>query len=83
MNTQLEQWLAGNPVHNKEANQCCPDFSCCRDGDIAPLDQRERFVKAVRAGDESTLVEMLGMFLGHAMGDKVYVAGLNVEGGEQ
>lgn len=83
MNYQLEQWLAGNPVHDKESNQCCPDFSCCRNGDIAPLEQRERFVKAVRENDESARMEMLGMFLSHAMGGGVYVAGLNAEGAEQ
>lgn len=79
MNEQLEQWLAGNPVHGE---QCCPDFSCCRGKDtMAPLVQRERFVKAVREGDEKTKFEMLGMFLGAAMsGHDVYVAGVDTGG---
>lgn len=23
-------YVAGFPTHNKEDNECCPDFSCCR-----------------------------------------------------
>lgn len=82
MSEQLEKWLNGEPVH---AEQCCPDFSCCRGKDkIAPREQRERFIKAVKDGDRATEMEMLGMFLGNAMAEeKVYVAGLNTNGGEQ
>lgn len=74
MSEQLQQWLNGTPVHGEE---CCPDFSCCT-GNIAPLEVRQRYVKAVQDGDERTKFEMLGMFLGEAMareGKKVYVAG--------
>lgn len=82
MNEQLEKWLKGEPVHGE---QCCPDFSCCT-GKLAPLEQRQRFVKAVSEGDERTKMEMLGMFLGAAMageGQKVYVAGLEIPKDEQ
>ena len=75
---QLKQWVAGNPVHNPIRDECCPDFSCCN-GKIAPVEQRERFVKAVVEKDEKTQMEMLGMFLGNAFSDeKIYVAGLEI-----
>lgn len=83
MNEQLKQWLEGNPIHMED--QCCPDFSCCRGIDtIAPLEIRQRFVKATQDGDEAARFEMLGMFLGAAMsGEKVYVAGLKIPESEQ
>lgn len=74
---QLRQWLDGNPVH---AEECCPDFSCCTKN-IAPKEVRERFVKAVKEGDEKTRFEMLGMFLGQAI-SRAYVAGLEIPDGE-
>lgn len=73
MNEQLEQWLAGNPIHDE---QCCPDFSCCT-GKIAPIEQRERFCKAIKENDEKTRMEMLGIFLGEAFSN-AYVAGLEI-----
>jgi hypothetical protein len=77
MNKQLEQWLAGNPIHDAE---CVPDFSCCRGKEnIAPLSERERFCKAVSDGDDQTRFEMLGMFLGRAFAS-AYIAGLNIQG---
>lgn len=79
MNEQLEKWLNGNPVHDREADQCCPDFSCCSGNGMAPKEQRERFVKAIKENDERTRMEMLGMFLGAAFSGS-YVAGLNTEG---
>jgi hypothetical protein len=27
---QTEAWVEGFPFHNREDNECCPDFSCCR-----------------------------------------------------
>lgn len=78
MSEQLEQWLAGNPIHKEE---CCPDFSCCR-GDIVSLEVRQRYIKAVKENDENTRMEMLGMFLGRAI-NSAYVAGLNTDGHDQ
>jgi len=76
---QLTEWVKGNPVHNDTANECCPDFSCCRGKEyIAPLKQRERFLKAVLENDEDTKYQMLMMFLGNAFaGKNVYIAGEN------
>jgi len=72
---QLDEWVKGNPVHNKERDECCPDFSCCN-GNMAPVEERERFAKAYYDGDEKTRHEMLGMFLGNAFSDKkLYIAG--------
>jgi len=86
VNNQLEQWVAGNPMHNKAKGECCPDFSCCNGSPIAPKPVRERFQKAVQDGDDKTKMEMLGMFLGEAFASakkKVYVAGLEIPTVEQ
>ena len=79
MTDQLEQWVNGNSVHNTDIDECCPDFSCCNKKMNTPKETRERFAKAVKAKDDKTKTEMLGMFLGKAietMNKKVYVAGL-------
>ena len=60
---QLAEWVRGNPIHNEERDECCPDFSCCT-GRIAPRDVRERFARAYREGDATTVRQMLVMFLG-------------------
>jgi hypothetical protein len=71
---QLEEWVKGNPIHNTNRDECCPDFSCCR-GAIADKDVRERFAKAIHENDDYTKMEMLGMFLGAAFEDeKIYVS---------
>lgn len=74
---QLEQWVEGNPIHNKERDECTPDFSCCRGVEfMADKDVRERFAKAHEEGDEETTNSMLMMFLGAAFsGSKVHIAG--------
>jgi len=28
-NEQLAKWVNGESIHNKERDECCPDFSCC------------------------------------------------------
>ncbi len=83
---QLEQWILGNSIHNKNQDKCCPDFSCCNKKMSTPKNVRERFGKAVRDGDCKTVTEMLGMFLGQAaqtMNKNIYVAGLEVPKVEQ
>lgn len=27
---QTEAWVNGYSYHNRDTNECCPDFSCCR-----------------------------------------------------
>ena len=72
---QLREWVKGNPVHNDERDECCPDFSCCT-GKIAPREVRERFAKAWLSGEEEVVAEMLMMFLSRAFSEEnIYVAG--------
>lgn len=59
---QLRLWVEGTPVHDKERNQCCPDFSCCT-GKMVSKDVREKFEKAFKDGDESQCEKMLFEFL--------------------
>jgi hypothetical protein len=79
---QLDQWVMGNSIHNKERDECCPDFSCCGE-EIAPKDVRERFAKAYYDGDEETQHQMLMMFLGGMIKKSctnAYIAGGDIEG---
>lgn len=72
---QLERWVAGDPQHNHERGECCPDFSCCR-GQMVELEVRQRFQQAVLEEDEPTQHRMLMGFLGRALeGFNVYVSG--------
>lgn len=71
---QLDDWVVGRPWHNKEFDECCPDFSCC-DSPIAPFSVRLRFKRACVEGDEETKTEMLMMFMGSVLGDTTYIAG--------
>lgn len=72
---QLKNWVAGKSIHNKERNECCPDFSCCHPTYSASMQDRKIFQEA----NEATRFKMLGKFLGEAMADysnkKVHVAG--------
>jgi hypothetical protein len=72
---QLERWVAGEPIHNHDREECCPDFSCCRPQLLAPLAVRRAFLMA----DEKTRERMLFGFLAAALPlmteRAVYVAG--------
>ena len=65
---QLEEWVNGNPIHNKEIDECCPDFSCCN-GKIAPIEERLRFKKAFDENDEKTKIMMLIMFMRNSLSE--------------
>ena len=71
---QLDAWVAGNPIHKQDTNECCPDFSCCRPELGIPIEQRILF----RDHPEHRH-EMLMVFLGAAISSmtdkKVYLAG--------
>ena len=56
---QLQEWLAGRPMHNYLRDECCPDFSCCSPDMLSPPDVRQAFVAA---NDEARL-KMLSTFL--------------------
>lgn len=74
---QLELWLAGNPVHNKDRDECCPDFSCCCPELLAPLEARELFIASQKSGNEALRFRLLGEFLNRAFASRgVYVAGM-------
>lgn len=78
---QLKQWVIGNSVHNKEKDECVPDFSCCNDKMNTSKETKERFCRAVELCDERTKNEILGIFLAQAIqtiGKNVYVAGLEI-----
>ncbi len=73
---QLAEWLKGNPIHNAERDECCPDFSCCQPSLLVDQQTRQAFADA----GEELRMSMLGMFLGSAMalaaaGKEVYIAG--------
>ena len=65
---QLQRWVEGDPVHNEESGQCCPDFSCCKPHLLADVEVRKRFQKAHLEKDARTEHEMLMMFLGAMLG---------------
>ena len=74
---QLDSWQQGKPIHNDEADECCPDFSCCRPELLAPPDIRDMFVAAYQSGREEVWMRMLMTFLEKAVSAKrVYIAGL-------
>jgi hypothetical protein len=75
---QLQEWVDGNSIHNKEIDECCPDFSCCNKKIYTPKNVKEKFVKAIRDDDYGTKRQMLTEFLNEAVkGKNVYVAGLS------
>jgi len=81
LHTQLIEWVKGNPVHNYEDGECCPDFSCCYPDLLAPAEVRKAFCNAETKGDNDTKSRMLGEFLSKfleaKMPDKnVHIAGL-------
>ena len=78
---QLDRWVAGDPVHDHDNDQCCPDFSCCVEAIMAPLHERESF----RDADDDKRQAMLLIFLRRMVdaelpGKAVYIAGEQTEG---
>jgi len=72
---QLAEWLKGNPIHNDDRDECCPDFSCCEPLLLADQRTRQAFVDA----DWDTRYKMLMMFLSvgcsqMAESSKIYIA---------
>ena len=56
---QLRLWLEGKPEHNHFANECCPDFSCCKPELLWPEDRRKAFSEASPLVRESMLTDAL------------------------
>ena len=61
---QLDQWVEGNPIHNKIDGECCPDFSCCIPEYLKTRPQREVFRKAFLKDGPGGTITMAGRFLG-------------------
>lgn len=59
LDDQLQKWVAGEPVHNDELGECCPDFSCCFPELLAESAIRQAFIE----GSETTRSEFLTAFL--------------------
>jgi hypothetical protein len=59
---QLAEWVKGNPIHNEDRDECCPDFSCCDKALLADEQTRKAFVEA----DEVLRISFLGAFLSKA-----------------
>ncbi len=45
--SQLKEWVKGNPVHNDVDDECCPDFSCCNPKLLVGTEHRRIFQAAV------------------------------------
>jgi hypothetical protein len=58
--SQVDEWVKGNSIHNKEDDECCPDFSCCKPELKAPIEIRETFKNANQEQRESMLFSFLG-----------------------
>ena len=77
---QLNLWVEGEPTHNDETNECCPDFSCCNKKVNTPVEVRVLFRDAYLRNNEELQYQMLLVFLSTAIStlksDKgVYIAG--------
>lgn len=59
---QLELWVQGNSVHNREHDHCCPDFSCCFPELAVDLDVRQRFARAINDNEIDVINHMLQFF---------------------
>lgn len=60
---QLQLWLNGDPVHNKERDECTPDFSCCNKDLLAEKETRIEFCEAFKSKDHNKVGKILSGFL--------------------
>lgn len=76
---QLDSWLLGQPVHNTEFDECCPDFSCCQPSLMWPEEERKAFAQASDEQRMKMLVHGLSSTISSAFSDKlVYVSGNSI-----
>lgn len=91
-NNQLEEWVKGNPIHNKVDKECCPDFSCCKPEALQPKDIRETFKGVCLKADEEgfnkeyhpyydTKIAMLMGFLGNSFSDELSAKKVHITDG--
>lgn len=75
VNDQLIEWVKGNPIHNTQDDECCPDFSCCHPDLLQSEEVRNAFLVADEAVRETMLFAFLGDGLAKIAPDaKVYIA---------
>ena len=79
---QLEQWVKGNPIHDHEHGQCCPDFSCCT-GKIANEKERRAFYEAFKQGNVELTDGMLMMFLSELLVEQLPYKNVHLAGFEE
>lgn len=77
---QLELWLKGESIHNKDKGECCPDFSCCNKKMKTDHKIRKLFYDAYHRKDYKIVDTLLIGFLSDALSTlnvkkKIYVAG--------
>ena len=76
---QINEWVKGNPMHNKVDDECCPDFSCCKPDLLVDSVTRNEYKKAWEAGHDGIVEAMLKKFLGNAIekytSKNVYIGG--------
>lgn len=66
---QLNLWVDNISAHNKETDECCPDFSCCRHDISTPRYIKLAFQKSYIEGNENLNMQMLMLFLGQLLGN--------------
>jgi hypothetical protein len=64
---QLDLWINNISAHNKETDECCPDFSCCRQDIITPRHIKLSFKTAYLEQDDNKINQMLMLFLGQLL----------------
>src|SRR5687767_14947612 len=76
---QLEQWVAGNPIHNDIDGNCLPDFSCCNKRMHTDIEKRKAYLEHYKKTGEwemGLLQESLGKaMLTTGKETNIYVAG--------
>jgi len=70
LDKQTNDWLNGKSNHNNVDDECCPDFSCCNRGMMAPKSEREEFCHAREKHNSKKVSRMLGVFLGRIIDKK-------------
>ena len=70
INNYLQLWVMGNPVHDHQGGECCPDFSCCKPHLLATEEERKEFVSATPARRASMLMIFLDRMLADEFGKK-------------
>lgn len=67
---QLQNWVEGKPIHNTIDDECCPDFSCCRNGEETPIETKKIFKAAYERGKWEIVESLCYSFLANAFADK-------------